>query len=95
MIGENDGLPLSLKKLIAIARTILKSPKIMLFDEALVGLDDEMQNTVLKLLLELKKDHTIVMITHDRNILKDAEKIIVMDKKSNEFFQFNFLFQNR
>ena len=34
-----------------------------------------------RLLLKLKKDHTIVMISHDKNVLKDAEKIIVMDAK--------------
>lgn len=81
LINENDGLPLSLKQTIAIARTILKSSKIMLFDDALLGLDDDEQNKVLNLLLKLKKDHTIVMIAHDKNILKDAEKIIVMDAK--------------
>lgn len=79
VLGDNDGLPMSLKQLIATARTILKSSKIMLFDDALIGLDDSEQDRVLKLLLELKKDHTIVMITHERNVLKDAEKIIVMD----------------
>lgn len=81
VLGENDGLPMSLKQLLATARTILKSSKIMLFDDALIGLDDSEQDRVLKLLLELKKDHTIVIITHERNVLKDAEKIIVMDAK--------------
>ena len=81
ILGENDGLPMSLKQLIATARVILKGAKIMLFDDALIGLDDSEQDRVLKLLLELKKDHTIVMITHERNVLKDAEKIIVMDGK--------------
>lgn len=81
VLGENDGLPMSLKQLLATARTILKSSKIMLFDDALIGLDDSEQDKVLKLLLELKKDHTIVIITHEKNVLKDAEKIIVMDAK--------------
>lgn len=81
IISENDGIPIPLKQLIATARTILKGSKIMLFDDALIGMDNDDQNKILSLLLELKKDHTIVMITHDRNILKDAEKIIVMDQK--------------
>lgn len=81
VLGENDGLPMSLKQLLATARTILKSSKIMLFDDALIGLDDSEQDKVLKLLLELKKDHAIVIITHEKNVLKDAEKIIVMDAK--------------
>ena len=79
VISENDGLSMSLKRMILIARTILKGSKIMLFDEALIGLDNNEQDKIMNFLLELKKDHTIVMITHERNILKNAEKIIVMD----------------
>lgn len=82
VISDNDGISSSLKQLIAIARTILKDAKIMLFDEALIGLDDNEQDKVLKLLLECKKNgRTVVSISHDKNVLKDADKIIVMDNK--------------
>lgn len=82
LISENDGISSSLKQLISIARTILKDSKIMLFDEALIGLDDEQQDRVLKLLLKIRDlGHTVVMISHDKNVLKDADKIIVMDNK--------------
>jgi len=81
MIGENDGLPMTFKQMLATARTILKGHKIMLFDDALIGLENEQQDKIMKLLLDLKKDHTIVMITTERNILKNAEKIILMDHK--------------
>lgn len=81
IISENDGLPTSLKQMIAAARTILKGSKIMLFDDALIGLDNSEQDRIMNILLELKKDHTVVMITHERNVLKNAERIIVMDNK--------------
>lgn len=82
IISENDGISSSLKQLIAIARTILKNSKIMLFDEALIGLDDSQQDNVLRLLLNIKDSgHTVVIISHDKNVLKDANKIIVMDNK--------------
>ncbi len=82
IINENDGISSSLKQLIAIARTILKDSKIMLFDEALIGLDDEQQDRVLKLLSTIRNSgHTVVMISHDKNVLKDADQIIVMDNK--------------
>lgn len=80
-LSENDGVAASLKQLIAIGRIILKDTKIMLFDEALVGLDENEQDKVLRLLLEIKDNHTIVMISRDNNVLKDAEKIIVLDSK--------------
>ncbi len=80
-ISENDDIPNSLKKLVLIARTILKGSKVMLFDQALIGLNDEEQDIVMNYLLELKKDHTIVMVSHDKNVVKNAENIIVVDGK--------------
>ena len=53
----------------------------MLFDEGLIGLEEAEQNKILNLLLALKNDHTIVMVTHDKNILKYADKIIVMENQ--------------
>lgn len=76
IVGENDGIPSNLKKMIAIARIILKGSKIMLFDEALLGLTDSEQDKILDALLELKETHTIVIIAHDKNVIKNAEKII-------------------
>lgn len=76
VVGENDGIPLSLKKMIAIARIILKGSKIMLFDEALLGLTDSEQDKILDVLLKFKENHTIVIIAHDKNVVKNAERII-------------------
>ena len=81
VVSETDEIPVSLKRLILIARTILKSSKIMLFDKALLGLNNDEQDIVMNYLLELKKDHTIVIVSHDRNVMKNAEKIIVVDGK--------------
>ena len=68
----------------------------MLFDESLIGLDDAQQDKVLKLLLELKQDHTIVMITHDLSLVKqyatrvvEIEKgTIVRDVPTKEYFAY-------
>lgn len=81
MVSETDEIPVSLKRLILIARTILKSSKIMLFDKALLGLNNEEQDIVMNYLLELKQNHTIVIVSHDRNVMKHAENIIVVDGK--------------
>ena len=53
----------------------------MLFDKALLGLNNDEQDIVMNYLLELKKDHTIVIVSHDRNVMKNAENIIVVDGK--------------
>ena len=81
IVQDNDNIPSTLKQMLVIARTILKSSKIMLLNEAIIGLDENKQNRILKLLLELKHNHTIVMITHDKDILKKAENIIVLDNR--------------
>ncbi len=81
MVSETDEIPVSLKRLLLIARTILKSSKIMLFDKALLGLNNEEQDIVMNYLLELKQNHTIVIVSHDRNVMKHAENIIVVDGK--------------
>ncbi len=81
IISDNDEIPTSLKQLILIARTLLKDSKIMLFDKALISLNEDEQNLVMNILLELKKDHTIVMVSHDKNIIKNAENIIVLNGK--------------
>lgn len=42
-------------------------------------LDEKFQNTILKVLQKLKENHTIILITQDKNILKEADNIILLD----------------
>ena len=42
-------------------------------------LDEKSQNTILKVLQKLKENHTIILITQDKNILKEADNIILLD----------------
>ena len=80
MMDENCAISTSTKQILAIARILLKNSKILLFDEALSVLDETSQNTVLNVLQNLKTSHTIILISHDKNILKYANKIILLDK---------------
>ncbi len=66
-------------RMILVARTILNNPRIMLFDEIVEMLDKDNKKIVLKVLNELKKDHTIVIITKDKDIIKYANNIIVVE----------------
>ena len=43
-------------------------------------LDEKSQNTVLDILKQMKKNHTILIISHDKNVLKDSDRIIVLDE---------------
>lgn len=80
IMDENSAISTSTKQILAIARILLKNSKILLFDEALSMLDENSQNTILNVLQKLKSSHTIVLISHDRNILKDVDNIILLDK---------------
>jgi len=80
-VGER-GLKLSggEKQRVAIARTILKRPPIMVFDEATSSLDSQSEQAILKALQEIAKGHTSFVIAHRLSTIIDADKILVMDK---------------
>ncbi len=81
MVGER-GLKLSggEKQRIAIARAVLKNPKILVFDEATSSLDSQSEKTILEALQELASDHTTLVIAHRLSTVIDADQILVMDQ---------------
>lgn len=80
-IISNDSKLLSSsdKKLLAIARVLIKNTKIFLFDEIIEALDKENRDTVMKILKFKKKNHTIIIISRDKKILKQVDNIILID----------------
>ena len=78
-VGER-GLKLSggEKQRVAIARTILKRPPIMVFDEATSSLDSRSEQAILTALKEISQGHTSLVIAHRLSTIIDADKIVVM-----------------
>ncbi|NVK25005.1 MAG: ABC transporter ATP-binding protein/permease [Gammaproteobacteria bacterium] len=78
-VGER-GLKLSggEKQRVAIARTILKSPPILLFDEATSSLDSESEQAILTALDEIAEGNTSLVIAHRLSTIIDADVIVVM-----------------
>ncbi len=79
-VGER-GLKLSggEKQRVAIARTVLKRPSILLFDEATSSLDSHAERDVLTEIKRLANDHTSVVIAHRLSTVIDADCIVVLE----------------
>ena len=80
MVGER-GLKLSggEKQRVAIARTILKNPRILLFDEATSALDSQTEKEIQASLREVSRDRSTLMIAHRLSTVIDADQILVLD----------------
>jgi ATP-binding cassette subfamily B protein len=80
-VGER-GLKLSggEKQRVAIARTILKAPKILLFDEATSALDTKTEREIQKSLREVSRDRTTLVIAHRLSTVVEADEILVLEQ---------------
>ncbi len=80
-VGER-GLKLSggEKQRVAIARTILKNPPILVLDEATSALDTHTEREIQAALRSISKDRTTLIIAHRLSTVVDADEILVLDR---------------
>ncbi|MGB0886798.1 MAG: ABC transporter ATP-binding protein [Vicingaceae bacterium] len=80
VIGER-GVTLSggQKQRISIARAIIKTPKILIFDDCLSAVDTETEDIILTNLKKIMKDRTSIIVSHRISSVKNADTIILLD----------------
>lgn len=80
LLENGDNLSGGQKQRLNIARALLYDAHVYIFDEASSNIDVESENTILKIVKELAKYKTVIMITHRLSQVIDCDNILVMEK---------------
>ena len=81
MLEENgSNLSGGQKQRLAIARALLKDPRILIFDEATSALDPESEGIIQANLKTIAKGRTVILVSHRLSTLTDCDAIIVLDR---------------
>lgn len=79
LLSDAGNFSVGQKQLLALARVLLSKSEVLLFDEVTSSLDADTTKQIAKVLKELKKDHTVIMVTHKPELMRIADNILVID----------------
>jgi ABC-type multidrug transport system fused ATPase/permease subunit len=80
---NGNNLSMGMQKITMIVRGVLKDGLIYAFDEPLTSLDSKSRKKVIKMLMEVLKDKTLIIITHDKEILPYINRTLYMNRVNN------------
>ena len=96
LIGEN-GVKISggQRQRIGIARAFYNQPRVIILDEATSALDRITENNIIKNIINLKNKITVILVTHQLEVLKNFDTIFYLEKgKIDSKGNYNFLLNN-
>ena len=76
IVDDNTKLSRSAKKMLVIVRMLIKESKVLLLDDVTNVLDAKHEKLLMNLLLKMKKDHTILMVTHSKKVIDRADYVL-------------------
>ena len=65
---------------LAIARALYQNPNLLIFDEATNSLDEKTENEIMNNIYNLKKNKTIIIISHKESLLENCDKIFKIEE---------------
>lgn len=74
------------KQRIGIARALYHDPDILFFDEATSALDMNTEQNLLSSIKELKREKTIIFVTHRQSIILECDKVLILEEKKIKYF---------
>ncbi len=80
LVSDAINLSAGQKQLLALARTLLSKSEILLFDEVTSSLDADTTKQVINVLKKLKRNHTVLVITHKPEVMKEMDELLVIDE---------------
>ena len=79
LVGDAENLSAGQKQLLSLARTLLSKSEILLFDEVTSALDADTTKEIVGILKKLGKDHTVLVVTHKPEVMRQMDELIVID----------------
>ena len=89
------------KKKVAFAGMLAMKPEIVILDEPTIGIDPWMKPKMIEIITSFKENHTVIVISHDFEMMKSADRILYLDEGElkGDFGSFDdfytFAFENR
>ncbi len=80
LLADGGNISAGHKQLLSLARTLLSKSEILLFDEVTSTLNADDTKRIVAILKKLKKDHTVLVITHKPEVMRSMDELLVIDQ---------------